>query len=129
MAAPQDSAAQFSAPLTLRLDPDAQYIQEDDDFSLEAPTKRTSNPDWTRNEESYSRAFFPTLLVLSLLAHYGVEVPTIAYYWSPPRLWWQVEWCMRRRTKGRTHARQDPPVVLTTVAVHSGGSGASTLAV
>ena len=45
MAAPQDSAAQFSAPLTLRLDPDAQYIQEDDDFSLEATTKRTTNPD------------------------------------------------------------------------------------
>ena len=88
----------------------------------------TSNPDWTRNEGRYARAFFPTLLIMSLLAHYGVEVPTIAYYSrSPPTLWWH-EWCMRRRAKGRAHGRQDPPV-LTTVAMHSGGSGASTLAV
>ena len=83
----------------------------------------TSNPDWTRNDESYARAFFPTLLVLSLLAHYGVEVPTIAYYRSPPRLWWH-EWCIRRQARGRTHEHQDPPVPLTTVAVHSGGSSA-----
>jgi len=54
----------------------------------------TSNADWTRNEDSYARAFFPTLLVLSLLAHYGVEVPTIAYYRSPPG-------CMRMPMRSR----------------------------
>ena len=90
----------------------------------------TSNADWTRNEDSYARAFFPTLLVLSLLAHYGIEAPTIAYYRSPPR-------CMRmpmrstsgRQAKARTREHKDPSV-LTTVAVHSGGSfGAGTLAV
>ena len=54
----------------------------------------TSNADWTRNEDSYARAFFPTLLVLCLLAHYGVEVPTIAYYRSPPG-------CMRMPMRSR----------------------------
>ena len=50
----------------------------------------TSNADWSRHEASYTRAFFPALLVLSLLAHYGIEVPVAHYYRRPPHCgWWK----------------------------------------
>ena len=59
----------------------------------------TSNADWTRNEWRYARVFFPVLLALSVLAHYGVEVPTIAYYSRrPPKLSWQCgSWQAQRQ--------------------------------
>ena len=50
----------------------------------------TSEPDYSTNVRRYLEGYFPLLIVVALLAHYGVEVPVAAHYRAPPRWWCQT---------------------------------------
>ena len=51
----------------------------------------TSEPDYSTNVRRYLEGFFPLLVAVALLAHYGVEVPFAAHYRAPPRWWCQTQ--------------------------------------
>jgi len=44
----------------------------------------TMNEGWTLNEQARNYVFFPILLAIALLGHYGVERPNAAFYKRPP---------------------------------------------
>lgn len=78
----------------------------------------TANSDWTRDEAAYVRAFFPVLLGLSVLAHYGVEAPVSAYYRRPPR-WWGCCSCPRRPQQRQRRHQGAGHSALTATSRHS----------
>lgn len=48
------------------------------------PTLSCRGQGWLPDEQYRLKAFFPILLLLALLGHFGVERPTAAFYGKPP---------------------------------------------
>lgn len=62
----------------------------------------TMNEGYTLNANARNAAFFPVLFAFVLLGHYGVELPTAAFYKSPPA--WLCGGCCARTPRAEKRA-------------------------